>query len=50
MKQRARIHYTESQKALMWERWQKGERTVTDNHASPNRGRTSADGDAREHC
>jgi len=25
MKQRARIHYTESQKALMWERWQKGE-------------------------
>jgi IS30 family transposase len=25
MKQRTRIHYTESQKALMWERWQKGE-------------------------
>jgi len=25
MKQRRRIHYTESQKALMWERWQKGE-------------------------
>ena len=25
MKQRPRIHYTESQKALMWERWQKGE-------------------------
>jgi len=25
MKQRSRIHYTESQKALMWERWQKGE-------------------------
>ena len=24
-KQRARIHYTEAQKALMWERWQKGE-------------------------
>jgi hypothetical protein len=23
--QRPRIHYTESQKALMWERWQKGE-------------------------
>jgi hypothetical protein len=22
---RLRIHYTESQKALMWERWQKGE-------------------------
>ncbi len=22
---RSRIHYTESQKALMWERWQKGE-------------------------
>jgi IS30 family transposase len=25
MKQRPRIHYTESQKALMWERWQNGE-------------------------
>ena len=25
MKQRPRIHYTESQKVLMWERWQKGE-------------------------
>jgi IS30 family transposase len=25
MKQRPRIHYTKSQKALMWERWQKGE-------------------------
>jgi len=25
MQQRPRIHYTESQKALMWERWQKGE-------------------------
>ena len=25
MKQRPRIHYTESQKALMWERWRKGE-------------------------
>jgi IS30 family transposase len=25
MKQRPRIHYTESQKALMWERWEKGE-------------------------
>ena len=25
MKQRPRIHYTESQKALMWERWQKGD-------------------------
>ena len=25
MKQRTRIYYTESQKALMWERWQKGE-------------------------
>jgi hypothetical protein len=22
---RPRIHYTESQKALLWERWQKGE-------------------------
>jgi IS30 family transposase len=25
MKQRPRIHYTESQRALIWERWQKGE-------------------------
>ena len=25
MKQRRRIYYTESQKALMWDRWQKGE-------------------------
>jgi len=25
MKQRTRIYYTESQKALMWERWKKGE-------------------------
>ena len=25
MKQRPRIHYTEGQKALMWERWQRGE-------------------------
>jgi IS30 family transposase len=25
MKQRPRIHYTESQKALMWARWQKGD-------------------------
>ena len=25
MKQRKWVHYTEDQKALMWERWQKGE-------------------------
>jgi len=25
MKQRPRIYYTETQKDLMWERWQKGE-------------------------
>src|SRR4030042_4255598 len=25
MKQRPRIYYTESQRALMWERWQKGD-------------------------
>jgi len=25
MKQRRRIYYTESQKALMWERWRKGD-------------------------
>jgi IS30 family transposase len=25
MKQRPRIYYTDSQKALMWERWRKGD-------------------------
>ena len=25
MKQRSRIYYTEAQRALMWDRWQKGE-------------------------
>ncbi len=25
MKQRPRIYYTEEQKSLMWDRWQKGE-------------------------
>ena len=25
MKYRQRIYYTETQKALMWDRWQKGE-------------------------
>ena len=25
MKQRTRIYYTESQKALMWDRWQQGD-------------------------
>ena len=25
MKQRSRIYYSDSQKALMWERWKKGE-------------------------
>ncbi|GEM_PF-2444093 len=25
MKQRPRIYYTQTQKALMWERWKKGE-------------------------
>jgi len=25
MKQRQRIYYTETQKALMWERWRKGD-------------------------
>ena len=28
MKQRPRIYYTERQKALMWERWQKGESRI----------------------
>ena len=27
MKQRARIYYTEAQKALMWEHWKKGNRS-----------------------
>ena len=26
MKQRPRIYYTEEQKALMWDRWQKGKK------------------------
>ncbi len=25
MKQRRRVYYTETQKALMWERWRKGD-------------------------
>jgi hypothetical protein len=25
MKNKPRIHYTESQKAMMWERWQQGD-------------------------
>lgn len=29
MKRRARIHYTDEQKALMWDRWQKGESLQT---------------------
>ena len=29
MKQRPRIYYTEEQKALMWDRWQKGESLQT---------------------
>ena len=28
MKQRPRIYYTEAQKALMWDRWEKGETMV----------------------
>ena len=39
MKQRARIYYTETDKALMWDRWQKGESlnsiaTLFDRHHS----------------
>lgn len=29
MKQRRRIYYTDGQKALMWERWRKGESLQT---------------------
>jgi hypothetical protein len=29
MKQRPRIHYTDSQKALMWERWRQGDSLQT---------------------
>ena len=29
MKQRPRIHYTESQKAMMWERWRQGDSLQT---------------------
>ena len=28
MKQRPRIYYTEEQKAMMWDRWQKGDQTI----------------------
>jgi len=30
MKQRARIYYTETDKALMWDRWQKGDSENTE--------------------
>ena len=29
MKYRRRIHYTEADKALMWDRWQKGDSLAT---------------------
>jgi IS30 family transposase len=29
MKQRPRIHYTKSQKSLMWERWRQGDSQVS---------------------
>lgn len=43
MKHRKRIHYTDSQKALMWDRWQRGEplnqiAALFDRHASSVRG------------
>jgi hypothetical protein len=36
MKQRPRIYYTETDKALMWDRWQKGEslQAITKCHSS----------------
>ena len=43
MKQRPRIYYTDAQKALMWDRWQKGEslasiaRLFDRNHSSVER-------------
>ncbi|KAG8149291.1 hypothetical protein BFF94_033440 [Burkholderia catarinensis] len=42
MKQRRRIYYTDSQKALMWERWHKGEslqiaQLFDQNHSSAQR-------------
>ena len=45
MKYRTRIYYTEAQKSLMWDRWQKGEslssiaRLFDRNHSSIGRGR-----------
>lgn len=36
MKQRPRIYYTESQKALMWERWQKGDSLTVKATDGPN--------------
>ena len=43
MKHRKRIHYTDSQKTLMWDRWQRGEplhriAALFDRHASSVRG------------
>ena len=32
MKQRPRIYYTDAQKALMWDRWQKGDSLETIAH------------------
>ncbi len=38
MKYRTRIYYSEEQKSLMWDRWQKGEtlhtRKIMDTHSS----------------
>jgi len=57
MKQRRRIYYTESQKALMWDRWQKGEslqeiaQLFDRNHSSVERILAEAGGIRRaQHC
>ena len=53
---RPRIHYTENQKALMWERWQKGEslqqiaQLFDRNHSSIARIRERRAGSVRPHA
>ncbi len=52
MKYRQRIHYTDSQKSLMWDRWQRGESlhqiaALFDRHHSSVRGILSESGGIR---
>ena len=49
MKQRPRIYYTESQKALMWERWRAGDNlhqiaNLFDRHHTSVQGNSGANG------